>query len=85
VMTRRLLLALTVPLVLAACGGSQLPAWTSAQIGCPVDQITISKDEHVWTTRTWNALCQGKTYACVEKNEGEPNVEMTCHEVKPEE
>ena len=81
-MIGRSLFALTVPLSLVACGGSQLPAWTSAQINCPVDQITISKDEHVWTTRTWNALCQGKTYACEEKNEGEPNVEVKCREVK---
>jgi hypothetical protein len=81
--TGRPLFALGLTLALAACGGSKLPAWTSAQIGCPADQIVISKDEHVWTTRRWNALCQGKTYSCVEKNEDEPNAEVTCKEMKP--
>jgi hypothetical protein len=78
-MTGRLLLALT--LALAACGGSKLPAWTSAQIGCPAELIVITKDERVWTTRTWRALCGGKTYSCVERNEGEPNVEVSCREI----
>ena len=81
--TGRLLLALA--LALAACGGSQLPAWTAAQIGCPAEQIVITKDERVWTTRTWRALCQGKTYSCVERNEGEPNVEVSCQEIPPSE
>jgi hypothetical protein len=74
-----LILALT--LALAACGGSQRPAWTSAQIGCPAEQIVITKDERVWTTRTWRALCRGKRYSCVERNEGEPNVEVSCREI----
>ncbi|MGH7437203.1 MAG: hypothetical protein ACRENE_16125 [Polyangiaceae bacterium] len=81
--TRRTFLAL--PLALFACGGSKLPAWTAAQIGCPADQIVITNDEHVWTERTWRALCQGKSYSCVEHHEGEPNVDISCHEVKPSE
>ncbi len=82
-MTGRSLLVLS--LSLAACGGSQLPARTSEQIGCPAEQIVITKDERVWTTRTWRALCQGKTYACEERNEGEPSVEVSCREVAPSE
>jgi hypothetical protein len=82
-MAVRLLLVLT--LGVAACGGSQLPAWTSAQIGCPAEQIVITKDERAWSTRTWRARCEGKTYACEERHEGEPNVEVSCHELKPSE
>jgi hypothetical protein len=80
-MTGRALLVFA--LSLAACGGSKLPGWTSAQIGCPAEQILITKDETVWTTRTWRASCQGKLYSCEEKNVDEPNVQVSCHELKP--
>lgn len=68
-------------LSLAACSHSPLPAWTSEHVGCPADQIVVTKDERVWTTRTWLARCQGKTYSCVEHNENEPNAEVSCREV----
>jgi hypothetical protein len=72
---------LVTTLSVAGCGHSPLPAWTSAQVGCPAEQIVVTKDEHVWTTRSWIARCQGKTYSCVEHFEGEPNAEISCREV----
>jgi hypothetical protein len=66
-------------LVLAGCA-SNLPTWTSAQVGCPTDEVVISKEEVVWSTRTWTARCRGKTYSCTEHNEGQASAVVSCKE-----
>jgi hypothetical protein len=65
--------------VVAGCASS-LPAWTSAQVGCPADEVVITKEEVVWSTRTWTARCRGKTYACTEHNEGQASASVACKE-----
>jgi hypothetical protein len=75
-MDRALLLLVLAP---AGCA-STLPAWTSSQVGCPADEVVISKEEVVWSTRTWTARCRGKTYSCTEHNEGQASAVVSCKE-----
>ncbi|MGO9835272.1 MAG: hypothetical protein ACLP1X_13750 [Polyangiaceae bacterium] len=68
-------------LALAITGcASNLPTWTSAQIGCPADEVVIAKEDTVWSTRTWTARCRGKTYSCSEHSEGQSNARVACKE-----
>jgi hypothetical protein len=64
-------------LAIAGCASS-LPAWTSAQVGCPADEVVITKEEVVWSSRTWTARCRGKTYSCSEHNEGQSSARVSC-------
>jgi len=66
-------------LAVAGCA-STLPAWTSAQVGCPAEEVVIIKEETVWSTRTWTARCRGKTYSCSEHNEGQSTARVSCKE-----
>jgi hypothetical protein len=73
------LLALSI----AGCA-SHLPTWTSGQIGCPVDEVVITNEDTVWSTRTWTARCRGKTYSCSEHSEGQANAHVACKENRDE-
>jgi hypothetical protein len=59
---------------------SSLPAWTSAQVGCPADEVVITREEVVWSNRTWTARCRGRTYACTEHNEAQSGAQVSCKE-----
>jgi len=73
-------LLLAFGLALSGCAGSNLPAWTAAQVGCPTDEVVVTKEEKVWSTRTWTARCRGKTYSCTESHEGQPGATVSCKE-----
>ncbi len=46
-----------------------LARYSSGQIGCPPDEITISDDRRGWGNRTWTAECRGRTYFCTGSDE----------------
>jgi hypothetical protein len=65
---------------LVACAKSSLPAWTSAQVGCPAEEVVVIHEESYWATRRWTAQCQGRIYECIESKQGQADAHVTCNE-----
>ena len=52
-------------LALAGCTShGQREAMTSGAVGCPTGAIQISEGDMGWTTNTWTARCNNRTYYC---------------------
>lgn len=62
------------------CGCSvNLARVTSAQIGCPENEIQISEDsKSTFSGRNWIATCRGKIFYCGAMPTGGKNSSLTC-------
>lgn len=50
--------------LLATTGCATRAGISSAEIGCPPDEIVIKDASMGWQTNTWTAQCRGKTFYC---------------------
>jgi hypothetical protein len=62
----------------AAC--ASLQSVSSGQIGCPEEDIVITRDEVGWSSRTWTAECHVKRFFCTAVQTGKNESQVNCKE-----
>lgn len=78
---RKLVYWLCIVFLFAGDGcASTLKAVTSGQVGCSENEIEIVEDNVGFSTRTWVAECNGRTYHCSAHGGGYGAAQVVCTE-----